>query len=70
MNKSVIGIVSPGSSDSLYPEGPRMYPGVEFIARGVGVMGPTQVSSKESAPARPTSPRTASRSRRARCAAR
>ena len=37
MNKSVIGIVSPGPSDSLYPEGPRMYPGVEFIARGVGV---------------------------------
>jgi arylmalonate decarboxylase len=34
---TVIGIVSPQSSDSLPRSGPQMYPGVKFIARGVGV---------------------------------
>ena len=33
---TVIGVVSPRSNDSL-PEGPSMYPGIKFIARGVGV---------------------------------
>lgn len=38
MNATVIGVVSPRSNDNpLFPEGPRMYPGVKFIARGVGV---------------------------------
>jgi arylmalonate decarboxylase len=37
MSATVIGVVSPRSSDSPPPEGPRMYPGVKFIARGVGV---------------------------------
>ena len=32
-----IGIVSPLSNDNLPREGPQMYPGVKFIARGVGV---------------------------------
>lgn len=32
-----IGLVTPHSHDKLPPDGPRMYPGVEFIARGVGV---------------------------------
>ena len=36
MSETVIGVVSPRSNDSL-PEGPSMYPGVKFIARGVGV---------------------------------
>ena len=37
MNATVIGVVSPRSNDSPPPDGPRMYPGVKFIARGVGV---------------------------------
>ena len=38
MNKTVtIGIVSPHAHDNLPPDGPPMYPGVRFIARGVGV---------------------------------
>ena len=38
MNATVtIGIVTPHAHDNLPPEGPRMYPGVKFIARGVGV---------------------------------
>jgi arylmalonate decarboxylase len=37
MNATVIGVVSPQSNDSLPRDGPRMYPGVKFIARGVGV---------------------------------
>ncbi len=32
-----IGLVTPHSHDNLPSEGPRMYPGVNFIARGVGV---------------------------------
>ena len=32
-----VGIVTPHSHDELPPEGPRMYPGVRFLARGVGV---------------------------------
>jgi arylmalonate decarboxylase len=37
MNATTIGIVSPHAHDDLPPEGPPMYPGVRFIARGVGV---------------------------------
>ena len=37
MSQTIIGIVSPLSHDDLPAEGPRMYPGVKFIARGVGV---------------------------------
>ena len=37
MSKTIIGIVSPLSHDDLPREGPRMYPDVKFIARGVGV---------------------------------
>ena len=37
MSETIIGIVSPLSHDNLPPDGPRMYPGVKFIARGVGV---------------------------------
>ena len=37
MKETVIGVVSPRSSDSPPPDGPSMYPGVTFIARGVGV---------------------------------
>src|SRR5687767_2530175 len=38
MTQSItIGIVSPLSNDNLPREGPQMYPGVKFIARGVGV---------------------------------
>jgi arylmalonate decarboxylase len=36
MSTNVIGVVSPRSNDSL-PDGASMYPGVKFIARGVGV---------------------------------
>lgn len=36
MSETVIGVVSPRANDSL-SEGARMYPGVKFVARGVGV---------------------------------
>lgn len=36
-NTVTIGLVIPHSHDNLPPEGPGMYPGVQFIARGVGV---------------------------------
>ena len=35
--RPTIGLVVPYSTDDLPPECPRMYPGVRFIARGVGV---------------------------------
>ena len=37
MSETVIGVVSPRSNDSLPDEGPSMYPGIKFIAHGVGV---------------------------------
>ena len=37
MSATVIGVVSPRSNDSVPSEGPGLYPGVKFIARGVGV---------------------------------
>ncbi|HYH43690.1 MAG TPA: aspartate/glutamate racemase family protein [Burkholderiales bacterium] len=37
MKEALIGVVSPRSNDSPPPDGPSMYPGVKFIARGVGV---------------------------------
>src|SRR5687767_15930209 len=34
---TTIGVVSPHAHDDLPSQGPGMYPGVKFIARGVGV---------------------------------
>ncbi|MCC6473528.1 MAG: arylmalonate decarboxylase [Burkholderiales bacterium] len=32
-----IGLVVPVASDTVSPEGPKLYPGIRFVARGVGV---------------------------------
>ncbi len=42
-NNISIGLVVPFAEDKLPAEGPRMYPGVRFIAKGVGVRALTPV---------------------------
>ena len=41
-----IGLVVPFAEDKVPFEGPLMYPGVKFIARGVGVRTERPVDSK------------------------